>query len=240
MNKLTKKIFISGEIEALTGLHIGGSSVGLSIGGADKIVIRNSLTNEPYIPGSSLKGKMRSLAEKTIVPENITDGKPCKCGSCPVCTLFGFAPEARSGKFCQTRLIVRDAPLTRESVTLLENAPETDMPLTEVKIEVGIDRITSEANPRNFERVPAGAKFELCMVLNVFEEDDEKELVKLLITALRLVQDDYLGGQGTRGYGRIKIKVDELGFKDLKVYEGDNKVRPYPRSSDLSLAGLGE
>ena len=237
MNKLERKIFIQGDIEAVTGLHIGGSSVGLTIGGAEEIVVRNSLTNEPYIPGSSLKGKMRSLVEKTLIPGNITDGNPCKCGECVVCRLFGSAPEAKNIPN-QTRLIVRDCPLTKESAEQLEQAPETDMPMTEVKTEVSIDRITSVANPRTFERVPAGARFKLEMVLNIYEKDDEKELLNTLMTGMKLVQDDYLGGQGTRGYGRIAIKVDELKFKDLEVYEGENEAKKYPMPKGVNIAGL--
>jgi len=242
MNKLEEKVFIQGEIEVQTGLHIGGSSVGLTIGGADKIVVRNSLTNEPYIPGSSLKGKMRSLVEKVLIPDNMVpdkDGKTnaCKCGKCVVCRLFGFAPETKNLPN-QTRLIVRDCPLTKESAEQLEQAPETDMPMTEVKTEVSIDRITSVANPRNFERVPAGARFKLEMVLNIFEKDDEKELLNTLMTGMKLVQDDYIGGQGTRGYGRISIKVDELKFKDLEVYEGDNEAKVYPVPKGVSITSL--
>ncbi len=55
------RIKISGEIETVTGMHIGGNEIGLAIGGADNTIIRNGLDGRPYVPGSSLKGKMRCL-----------------------------------------------------------------------------------------------------------------------------------------------------------------------------------
>ena len=168
--KLKSKIFIKGKITALTGLHIGGNSIGMAIGGADKVVVRNPLTNEPYIPGSSLRGKIRSLLERARGDEkhspkeggfSLKDDKlEAAAGINPktlLGKLFGVSADKNNGQ--PTRLMVRDAHLTRESKKQLENAPNTDMPMTEVKTEVNIDRITSAANPRQFERVPAGAEF---------------------------------------------------------------------------------
>jgi CRISPR-associated protein Csm3 len=85
----------------------------------------------------------------------------------------------------------------------------TDLLYTESKTEANIDRVTSAANPRTYERVPAGAQFELNMVLNVFDTDDEAELKKLLDQAIALLHDDYLGGSGSRGYGQVLLE-----FKD--------------------------
>jgi CRISPR-associated protein Csm3 len=228
--KLIKKIFINGTIEAITGLSIGGSSVGLAIGGADKVVVRNPLNNQPYIPGSSLKGKMRSLLEK--IDEKLTEKKdkndkvegygPCECGDCLICKVFGVPAE--KGKPLG-RLIVRDTELTKESEQLLNESKNTDMPYTEVKTEVVIDRITSSATPRNFERVPAGAKFNLRLICNIFEGDDEKEIIEKVLQGLKLVQDDYLGGSGTRGYGEVKFRIEKITFKDKDAYENGTEAK---------------
>ncbi|MBW2146913.1 MAG: type III-A CRISPR-associated RAMP protein Csm3 [Deltaproteobacteria bacterium] len=236
MSKLEKKIFISGTITAKTGLSIGGGSVGLEIGGADKVVVRNTLNNQPYIPGSSLKGKMRSLLEQLKGKFSKKDDKflACQCGTCEICLLFGSLPtknEKKEEKGGTARLIVRDSPLTPESARLLGASRETDMPMTEVKTEVFIDRITSQATPRQFERVPAGAEFTLSIICNVFESDDEREMLDTLFTGMRLLQDDFLGGSGTRGYGRIKFKLKEtMLVRDRQAYLQGVDARPYDES----------
>lgn len=233
IKKLEKKVFLKGIITAETGLSIGGGSVGLEIGGADKVVVRNPLTNEPYIPGSSLKGKMRSLLEKLHGKMDIdtdSDGKPtakpCKCGDCLICKVFGVS--AAEDKGTASRLIVRDAKLTDDSSEQLGNSKSTDMPFTEVKTEVVIDRITSAATPRNFERVPAPAEFELSMVCNIYGDDDEQKILGTVFEGLQLVQDDYLGGSGSRGYGQVKFSIEPLTYKDKESYEKDGN----PKSLD--------
>jgi len=221
--KLGKKIFIGGTIETKTGLSVGGSSIGLEIGGADKVVVRNPITNQPYIPGSSLKGKMRSLLEKldgklTIGTDSNgnTTAMPCKCGDCLICQVFGVPAEE---KRMPARLIVRDCELINSEI--LERSKNTDMPYTEVKTEVVIDRITSAATPRQFERVPAGAVFGLNLVCNIFEGDDEQKILNKIFEGLSLVQDDYLGGSGTRGYGQVKFRIEPIKYKDQSCYEND-------------------
>lgn len=197
-NKLQKKIIYTGKIVLKTGLHIGGTNAALNIGGPDKFVVRNPITNVPYIPGSSLKGKLRSLIEikngcgKVSTDPNSESGK-----------LFGVAGGNDSTR--PSRLIVRDAELDLSNPGMFEN---TDLPYTESKTEVNIDRVTAKANPRTFERVPAGAKFNLNMVLNVFESEDEEELKGILKKAIEMLHDDYLGGQGSRGYGQVEIILD--------------------------------
>ncbi|HCL00692.1 MAG TPA: type III-A CRISPR-associated RAMP protein Csm3 [Candidatus Marinimicrobia bacterium] len=220
--KLDKKVIISGNIKALTGLHIGGSGQGMAIGGADSPVLRDPITNIPYIPGSSLKGKMRSLLEKITGKLPIKNGKaePCKCGNCDVCTVFGVPAEADSK--LPGRLIVRDAFMKPESADILDKSNNTDMPYTEVKTEVTIDRITSKANPRQIERVPSGAEFDMQLILNVYDEDDLNSLLNTVETSLKLVEDDYLGGNGTRGYGQVQIDITGISYKDESIYAGDN------------------
>lgn len=237
--KLDKKIFIKGQIIAITGLHIGGSNLGMAIGGADSPVLRDPITNVPYIPGSSLKGKMRSLLEKEIgVLKYKTDDKgnlvldkdgqpitpPCNCGECEACILFGVSAGDKAEK--PGRLIVRDAFMDPASVALLEKSSNTDMPYTEVKTEVNIDRITSKANPRQIERVPAGALFNMELVLNVYDGDDHKNLIGSVQKSLNLVQDDYLGGGGTRGYGQVEINIESITYKDEAIYSDTNEAKP--------------
>ncbi len=236
--KLKSKIFIKGKINALTGLHIGGNSIGMAIGGADKVVVRNPLSNEPYIPGSSLRGKMRSLLERARGAENFnenneggffyelkkdSDGKPKHEGSAGrdpetlLGKLFGVSADKNNGQ--PTRLMVRDAHLTKESKKQLENAPNTDMPMTEVKTEVNIDRITSAANPRQFERVPAGAEFNFELVLTLLVGDEEKQFLNLIREGLELMQHDSLGGHGSRGYGAVEFRIETLQERTMRQYQ---------------------
>lgn len=229
-SKLKSKIFIKGKITALTGLHIGGNSIGMAIGGADKVVVRNPLTNEPYIPGSSLRGKMRSLLERARGDEkhnpeeggfSLKEGKlEAQAGINPetlLGKLFGVSADKNNGQ--PTRLMVRDAHLTPASKEQLENAPNTDMPMTEVKTEVNIDRITSAANLRQFERVPAGAEFNFELVLTLLEGDDEKQFLNLIREGLELVQHDSLGGHGSRGYGAVEFRIETLQERTMRHYQ---------------------
>ena len=238
--KILSKIFINGILVAKTGLHIGGNSVGMSIGGADSVVVRNPLTNHPYIPGSSLRGKMRSLLERVRGlednKENQLEGGFSQTakgdflagqnGNTLLGKLFGVsAAETSKDNFKEpTRLIVRDATLTDASRERLENAPNTDMPMTEVKTEVWIDRITSAANPRQVERVPAGVEFEFELVLTVLEGDDKKRFVELIYEGLRLVEGDALGGSGSRGYGQVKFQIGQVTERTAASYRDDTKA----------------
>lgn len=199
--KLEKKIIYTGTITLKTGLHIGGTNASLNIGGPDKFVVRNPITNIPYIPGSSLKGKMRALVEITNGETN--GGKPSNNPQSKAGKLFGTAGDGDDKH--PSRLIVRDAEL---DITATDFS-NTDLPYTESKTEVAIDRVTAKANPRTFERVPAGAKFKLNMVLNVFKDEDEAALKATIKQAIKLLEDDYLGGHGSRGYGQVKIDLEK-------------------------------
>jgi CRISPR-associated protein Csm3 len=221
--KLEKKIFVKGEIVAVTGLHIGGSNQGISIGGVDNAVIRDPITFVPYIPGSSLKGKMRSLLEKQL--DQISKGGPCDCGDCVICKIFGTSANKAKEP---GRLIVRDAFMSESSKKNLEKNTNTDMPFTEVKTEATIDRITSKAkNPRQLERVPAGTTFLFEFVLDIYDGDDDTVLLQYVEQALHLVEDDYLGGSGSRGSGQIRIMWDDVkkSYKDREAYEKDNQEK---------------
>ncbi len=248
-----RRIFISGTLTVLTGLHIGGNSTEMSIGGADHIVIRDSLTNYPYIPGSSLKGKMRSLLERmtgemTIrlkgknsvlhhvdeLGEMMADGitlnsaGPSTLPSQLSTRLFGLPIDKQNGypleDIVPQRLIVRDARLMNPDT--LEKARNTDMPMTEVKTEVAIDRITSQAIPRQIERVPAGAEFRFEMILNIYENDAEDAYIRAVFNCMDLLQDDYLGGHGSRGYGKVRFKVNPITEKSADDYRNNRLAHP--------------
>lgn len=199
--KLIKKVIYSGTITLKTGLHIGGTNAALNIGGPDKFVVRNPINNVPYIPGSSLKGKMRALVE--IYNGETNGGKPTNNPNHKAGALFGVSGDNEQSH--ASRLIVRDAELDIHSCDF----SNTDLPYTESKTEVAIDRVTAKANPRTFERVPAGAQFKLNMVLNIFEGEDEAQLKATLKQAIELLEDDYLGGHGSRGYGQVEIALEE-------------------------------
>lgn len=216
MSKLIEKVIYTGVITAKSGLHIGGTNTAMGIGGPDKLVVRNPLTNIPYIPGSSLKGKMRALIELKYglceVDENGKAG-PSQNTKSESGMLFGTAGKNDDQKR-PSRVIFRDAPLiiNNDNKDYGEEGVDftkTDMPYTESKTEVSIDRVTSAANPRTFERVPAGAKFRLEIVMNVFEDESFEKMNNVLQEAIALLQNDYLGGSGSRGYGQVEFKMNE-------------------------------
>lgn len=210
------RIFVSGAVRAITGLHVGGSAGALAIGGVDQPVIRNLWNGQPYLPGSSIRGKMRSLAEKfQHRPLNTRIGQDvwihvCEDESayrtCSVCRVFGVPGKSGRPEYGgPTRLLVRDVGLSPESVAHLESI-ETDLPFTEIKWEAAIDRVTAAATPRQQERVPAGAVFApLDLVYSVYDRSD-LEGFHLVLQALQLVEDDYLGGQGSRGSGKVRFE----------------------------------
>lgn len=196
MEKLIKKIKITTTIEVKTGLHIGGSSESVEIGGIDTPVIKVATKdNQPYIPGSSIKGKMRCLLEQIR-------GAAAVGGSKQVNNLFGFSEDKKPSK-----LIVRDAYLQDASVKELQNCENLDMPYTESKWENVIDRVEGTAkHPRQIERVPAGVTFNAEFIINVWDDDnDGEELVALLEEGIKALENDYLGGSGSRGYGQIEF-----------------------------------
>lgn len=238
--QLQGKIFLQGTIRAVTGLHIGGNSDDLEIGGIDNPVIRNAFNRQPYIPGSSLRGKMRGLLDRhfnNALNTSVGTGvqvhqckTPDEYNACPVCQVFGIAPteEKLKSRKMPTRLIVRDTFLTDESLDILDKA-DTDTDFTEIKFEVAIDRITSAATPRQQERVPAGTTFRPFQIIHGFYTKDQDDLntqltneIQLFDTVLKgmeLLGDDYLGGSGSRGAGQIVFEDLELTFKSRQCYE---------------------
>jgi len=207
-----KHVTITATLKCKTGMRIGGSKEDLEIGGMDNPIIRDPVDKLPYVPGSSLKGKMRSLLEYKYGRVG-QDGNPCGCArpldACPVCTLFGphMRPNHNLGP---SRLIVRDALISEKSKSSLQALFEEEgLQYAEVKAENIIDRRTGVARHgglRSQERVPKGTEFDLSMSLRIFEGDDEKEMKRYIREALDMLQQDYLGGSGTRGYGWVEIE----------------------------------
>ncbi|MHA1284853.1 MAG: type III-A CRISPR-associated RAMP protein Csm3 [Promethearchaeota archaeon] len=221
------KIILKGILEVITGLHIGTSNEDINIGTIDSLVIRDPITNQPIIPGSSLKGKLRTLAELSLKKKfnrSFDKGriKRHECDKwedaieCKVCRLFGSTGKDGHSNH-PGRLIIRDLRLIDESIKELEKL-DLDLYLTEVKFENSIDRITSAAVPRQFERVPAGSKFKLEIVYNVENNDQKNEDISNLKGFIELLEDDYLGGSGTRGYGKVKISITKEIEKNIEDY----------------------
>ncbi len=251
--QLQGKIFLKGRIKAVTGLHIGGNSGELDIGGIDNPVIRNAYDRRPYIPGSSLRGKMRSLLDRHF--DNNCDKRvgrdvyvhecddPTDYNDCDVCQVFGVAPQGKlRGKTIPCRVIVRDTFLTKEAFERLDNV-DTDTDFTEIKTEVAIDRITSAATPRQQERVPAGTTFGPFQIIyalytnNTIQISNELKLLDTVLKGMELLVDDYLGGSGSRGYGQIDFDGLTMTFKSRECYEkGD--VAPITIADNTDITSL--
>jgi CRISPR-associated protein Csm3 len=250
------KVAVSAEMIALTGLRVGAASSGLDIGGVDQPVLRDPITDQPYVPGSSLKGKLRSLLTKAHgLPLQQLVQRPVEVRihwceeeadyrKCPVCPTFGQFPSGPRGRrfdfITPTRLIVRDARLLPEVQVFEESAAtsrkswkdvDTDLPYSEVKVEVALDVVTAGSNPRQMERVPAGAIFDTEFLFSVYRPDDtviladmEKNRLRQVFAAARLLEDDYLGSSGTRGYGKVKFHRIKVRWRPLRYYQDPAKT----------------
>lgn len=274
-----------------TGLHIGGGGETLDIGGLDKPVIRDPLTQQPYLPGSSIKGKLRAILERLLnkpvnrpggsgtyryESDDLEDGFSEIDGqlipfegsrTCQVSRVFGATggPSGRGnktwiktsivqsqgmpekgtriiegeeytsteGRNSPARLIVRDSHLLEPSAEKLRQI-DTGLFMTEWKFENGLDRITAAANPRQLERVPAGSEFGFELVYTVENPQQAVEDLKNLAIALAILEDDALGGHGSRGYGKVRFKNFQFSYRDVEQYKrlasgGDSS------QSDLAL-----
>ena len=236
---LKKRIFINGRIELLTGLHIGAGKDNIEIGGIDAPVVKHPHPefhgiHLPYIPGSSLKGKLRCLMEWAYqcVHDNgrVWEGRPETPDYLedPILRIFGTTNKAWKGG--PTRLLVRDAFL---NAGWARHVIERDLAVTEEKFENNIDRIQGKAGVgiRKIERVPAGALFDFEMVYRVFDTGDEgksdETCLARLLDIMKLLEQDALGGSGSRGYGRVRfqsltrdgvdIQAQFDAIKDVKV-----------------------
>lgn len=248
------KLLIEGELVCETGLHIGAGKGTLEIGGADNPVVKDAF-GRPYVPGSSLRGRLRSLLEqamglatpKQLVYVSKRKGQEVRIHASDlandeICLLFGRAPgrvervegDALSqNTITPARLTVYDAALNLDSITAAMRE-SLDDELTEVKSESAIDRITSQSQARTLERVPAGASFKLRMILDVLCEED-KELIGSIMQGLMLLEDDTLGGGGSRGSGRVRFQNLKLTWRNAGYYKGGAEAEV---AAAENLAGL--
>lgn len=190
------KIQITGSLNVETGMHIGGSSAFAAIGAVDSPIFRDVKTNLPMIPGSSLKGKMRTLLAKEF--NDIVVTKPDDDNE-RITRLFG---SAKKGSVKRSRLLFSDMVLANEH----ELRKLGLQSMTEVKFENTINRATAVANPRQIERAVRGSVFDLDIMYEYENEDEFIEDMETLAEGFKLLQYDYLGGNGSRGYGKVKFR----------------------------------
>lgn len=268
---LLGKLRLTSTLVVETGLHIGGGGETLDIGGLDKSVIRDPITQQPYLPGSSIKGKLRSTLERLLnKPLNRAGGSGTYryesddledgyteiangqfvafqgAATCPLSRVFGSTGGSKcylkpdvvaraeldnrgsatinnqeyiktKGRNAPARLMVRDAHLLSTSAEQLEKI-DTGLYMAEWKFENGLDRVTAAANPRQLERVPAGAKFHFEMVYTVENEAQAVEDLKNLAIALAILEDDALGGHGSRGYGKVRFENFQFYYRGVEQY----------------------
>lgn len=208
------KIEITGIVEAVTGIHIGGNDQFSAIGAVDAPVIRDILSDNPIIPGSSLKGKLRSLLAKQYNGRMVKD---CNEDDVRIKRLFGSSRKDKDGRIHASRLIFSDL--------MLDNAKELKeigVSVTEVKFENTINRLTAIANPRQIERAIRGTRYKLNLIYNLENEAEFEEDIKILKDGMRLLEYDYIGGHGSRGYG--KIRFEELEVKCVTGLIADDKL----------------
>lgn len=189
------KILIEGSIELISGMHIGTSKEYSAIGAVDSPVVLDTLTKLPMIPGSSLKGKIRSLLYKKY-----NNGINVEKEDIKISRLFGTAgSEIRPSRVIFSDIIMSQSEKNR----LLDEGAEK---VTEVKFENTINKLTGMSNPRQIERVIRGSIFDMNVIYEMTSDAELVEDIKLLLEGFKLLEYDYLGGSGSRGYGRVKIK----------------------------------
>jgi CRISPR-associated protein Csm3 len=271
---LLGKVTLTCQLIAKTGLHIGGGGENLDIGGLDKPVIRDPLTKYPYLPGSSIKGKLRATLERLLKKplnrpggsgtwryesDDLADGfTEVEAGqfityegakTCQISRLFGstggsgfWMPiesatneglfsdknptkiiqgqncvKINRGRNAPSRLIIRDCHLSEDSAEKLKKV-YTGLYMTEWKFENGIDRVTAAANPRQLERVPADSKFNFELIYTVENPQQDVEDLQNIAIALAFLEDDALGGHGSRGYGKVKFENFKFNCRSLEQY----------------------
>ncbi|SNR65836.1 type III-A CRISPR-associated RAMP protein Csm3 [Desulfurobacterium atlanticum] len=236
MDRLKKIIKLEGTMKVITGLHIGAGNDEIKIGGIDTPVVRDPVTNEPYIPGSSIKGKMRFLlewylgkvdTEKGDVFKDVNDSSE---EAKAILKIFGLSGDSKVS-IGPTRASFYDIFLTDESKALLKEKVGSLM--TEDKTEVRINRIKGTGeHPRHTERIPAGAEFAFKLVYKVFDDEDEK-LFTYILKGLKLIEFDGLGGSVSRGYGKVK-------FENLKktVFEKGKEADSKDITEEFETMGL--
>lgn len=213
--QLLGKILIQAELTVETGLHIGGSNDYAPIGAVDSVFVRDPFTRQPIIPGSSVKGKMRTLLAKArngarMVQSPAEDEKVVR-------RLFGATGEKQ---VLLSRLQFSDLFINRKAERKFEKL-DTDTYMGEVKFENIIERGTGTAMPRQIERVPRGTTFDFLLIYNIESEEELNEDMEVLAQGFRLLQLDYLGGHGSRGYGRVSFS--DFFIERIDIETGDRE-----------------
>lgn len=226
---------IKAKLKCITGLHIGGSKEKFEIGGIDNPVIKTNFSitlpdgrqikeGMPYIPGSSLKGKIRALLEwqydmvKAEVDNGKLKGVIIHSVKPDIPLIFGVGNSDRQISPQPTRVKFNDSYPTADTISRWQEELGENI-YTEDKIENSIDRITSSANPRHQERVPAGSEFEVEVVFKVLQPQDHKRLL-ILFEGMKLLEDDFLGGGGSRGNGKVKFEDICVVYRNKDYYRG--------------------
>ena len=193
------KIQITGVLETKTGMHIGGSSAFSAIGAVDSPVIKDVRNGKPMVPGSSLKGKIRTLLAKKYNEAVVNPDNDAEC----IRRVFGSAKKDKDNKIHASKIIVSDMFLMNED-EIRNRGIES---FTEVKFENSINRATAVANPRQIERAIKGLQFGIDMIYEVEngKEDEVIDDIKLLAEGMNMLEYDYLGGSGSRGYGKVQF-----------------------------------
>ena len=239
INTLISIATLSADLEVKTGLHIGAGKDVIEIGGIDNPIIK-TLTGDPYVPGSSIKGRMRFLLEWAFGKVR-NDGKvwgfgedDCKDPRDPVLRIFGTNAKRSAWNAGPTRLLVRDAMLCKK---WREQELDAGRELTEEKTEVVIDRIAGKAlegvGPRHTERVPPGSRFKFEASFRIYSVDGDEgacdiDCLAWVIQGLDLIEQDALGGSGSRGYGRVVFRNLKLKAPNGEIAQFDNVFRNHP------------
>lgn len=163
----------------------------MHIGGIDNAVVRNPLTQRPYIPGSSIKGKIRSLLE----------WRSGAVRSAPL----GWSDFINAGESESVLMILK-----------LFGVAGSDQLTNEQAARIGPARLSFWDNPRYTERVVAGTAFDFRLSLKVLDCDGE-DMRKTVLAGLRLLEFDSLGGSGSRGYGKVKFENVTIDGKDCQA-----------------------
>jgi len=217
--KLRERLIISGTLEAVTPLHIGSGKPELEIGQVDMPILKDP-NGQPYIPGSSLKGRTRAEAERIAREKGMEVCTPpnvkTMCGTlkrnsnpeefCICCRIFGTAGDVSVA----SKVKFRDAYPLGKVESMLE------------RTGIAIDRekgTVARGALYTIEAVPAGVKFNLEIVADNLADDE----LRLLLAALRSVEDSALGGSSSRGFGKVKINIDEVCRRTAGYYLGEEE-----------------
>ncbi len=238
-------------VEVRTGLFIGG----LESDVADNPIIKDKY-GYPYIPGSSIKGRIRSILEllngnidpsggprnpeKALnLSNNPSPDELRKVYEDVLARVFGYSPK-NNRFFGPTRIYIED-------FVLEDKEGKSPLDFMELKPENQIDRYTGQArNPRIVERIIPGSRFRGRIKIIAFDvkEGDKlikdakselKEALELALVGLKRLERLGLGGKISRGYGQIKIRVGKVAGKNVAIFPSKMGGKEYEESEIIEL-----